>query len=66
MANTSFYTGPTIVGQIAQKFREAGLAVVCEGTQHVWVPLQTDNESEERLEILAKLRKVHGTDFGIR
>ena len=34
------YTGPCAVGQYAQRFRDAGYTVSCEGTEHVhvWCP----------------------------
>jgi len=38
------YTGPCAVGQYAQRFREAGYPVSCEGTAHVhvWCPDRGD------------------------
>jgi hypothetical protein len=68
---TSFYTGPTIVGQTAAKFREAGFTVTCEGTEKVWIEYVANVASEptirdaERQQILAKLHQVHGTSFGL-
>jgi hypothetical protein len=64
----SFHTGPTIVRQIAEKCREAGLTVACEGTERVYVeaPVESYLDGGPRLWILARLREVHGTDFGLR
>lgn len=60
MSVQSFHTGPTIVKAMAQKCREAGLTVTCEGTERVYV------EATDRYHVLAELRRVHGTDFGLR
>jgi hypothetical protein len=56
----SFHTGPTIVKQIADKFRAAGMTVAVEGTAHVLI------HGDCRYALLEKLRSVHGTNFGLR
>jgi hypothetical protein len=65
----AFHTGPTIVHQIADKMREAGVAVSCEGTEHVYIdaaPNVGELATDLRYQILAVLREKHGTDFGLR
>lgn len=61
----SFYTGPTIVRQIAEKMREAGVRVTCEGTERVWCIVEAEDDLSARLDVLNALRAKHGTTFGL-
>lgn len=44
------YTGPTLVEPVAQRLRDAGVTVTCEGTMHVHV--ETDKTEADLLTIL--------------
>jgi hypothetical protein len=55
------YVGPTLVPDMACKFRVAGLAVTCEGTAHIHV--MVDTESDPRDTFLKALTDKHGTRF---
>lgn len=60
------WTGPCLVGQIAEKARDAGLAVTCEGTEHVYVRADGSDEGAAAWNVLVDLVRKHGTDFGLR
>ncbi len=66
MSVQGFHTGPTIVGRMAEKCREAGLSVTCEGTERVYVDVPDEHGLQARHWVLACLRQKHGTDFGLR
>ena len=57
----TFWTGPCIVKQMAEKFREAGFEVDCEGTEKVYIRSELNNN-----EILERLKAKHGTSFGLK
>ena len=61
----SFHTGPTIVRQIAQKMREAGIVVAVEGTEHVHVDCEGEDRYYANEAVLRALRDKHGTVFGL-
>lgn len=63
---TSFWTGPTIVKQIAEKMRAAGVTVLWEGTERVGVEAEGATKEGARWNVLVDLRRTHGTDFGLR
>lgn len=52
------YTGPTLVGAIAQRLRNAGVNVFLEGTAHVYVQDTTQDD------VLAALKDVSGFRTG--
>ncbi len=65
------YVGPIQVHELAQRFRDAGITVTAEGTEHIHcvvvpeLPFQTD----QRIVAAAKLRQMlasaHECTFGI-
>jgi hypothetical protein len=61
-----FHTGPTIVRQIAQKMREAGISVAIEGTERVYVDCEGEDRWSANQAVLRALREKHGTVFGLR
>lgn len=65
MYKLSFFTGPTLVHEIAKKMREAGIRVTCEGTETVWVEAEGHDSLYARLGVASDLRRKHGTDFGL-
>ena len=62
----SCWTGPTLVGQIAGKMRDAGLTVTCEGTEKVYVESEGTDGDGAAWNVLAALCSKHATDFGLR
>lgn len=65
---TSFHTGPTLVKAIADKFRDAGIRVYCEGTERVYVEVEVEGigtDSEARENAVDALFRTHGTRFGL-
>jgi hypothetical protein len=63
----SAWTGPTMVTALAEKCREAGLRVTVEGTEKVYVEVESVGESRTwaGMEALALLRTKHNTDCGL-
>lgn len=62
-----FHTGPTIVNEIADKMKSAGLHVTCIGTEHVYLEEWTSGDHiDARITALDMLRSVHGTNFGLK
>jgi len=67
------YVGPTLVQSMAEKFRDAGLHVRCEGTAHVHVDVETDvleRSAGDRVwrawrAFALALVTRHGTNFGL-
>jgi hypothetical protein len=62
----SVWTGPCLVGQLADKMREAGLTVACEGTEHVHVESEGETVDGASWNVLAALCSKWATDFGMR
>ena len=62
----SIWTGPTIVREIAAKIREAGVTVTVEGTETVYAVADGQTAEGAAWNVLVDLRRVHGTDFGLR
>lgn len=60
-----FWTGPTLVEQIATRFREAGVTVTCEGTEHVYVNGDGSDGFAAEWNVLVDLQRKHGTSFGL-
>lgn len=60
------HTGPTIVKEMAEKCREAGLNVTIEGTEHVYIEQPGKDTYEMNEEIRKALTKKHGTAFGLK
>ena len=62
----SLWTGPCLVKQLAEKAREAGLTVTCEGTETVYVVSEGTDAGGAGWNVLVALVQKHGTDFGLR
>lgn len=60
------WTGPTLVKQIAEKMRDAGLTVTCEGTESVYVVAEGETQDGASWNVLAALCSKHGVDFGLK
>lgn len=60
------WTGPTLVKEITAKLRQAGVEVVCEGTEHVHVRSEGSDRMAAAHNVLACLMKVHKTDFCLK
>jgi len=59
------HTGPCFVKQYAEKLREAGVHVACEGTEYVYVTIAADSPVEAALGVKAALTLTHGTTLGL-
>lgn len=62
----SVWTGPVLVGQLANKMRDAGITVTCEGTETVYVESSGETVDGASWNVLAALCSKHRTDFGLR
>ena len=60
------WTGPTLVKELTAKLREAGVEVVCEGTEHVHVRSEGSDRYAAAHNVLAMCMKAHMTDFGLK
>lgn len=60
------WTGPTLVQQLAEKAREAGLQEVRAGTEHIYVVVAAMSRDWAAWNVCAALRSRHGTDYGLR
>lgn len=60
------WTGPTLVRELTTKLREAGVEVVCEGTEHVYVLSDGSNHLAAAHNVLATLMQAYKTDFGLK
>ena len=60
------WTGPTLVKELTAKLREAGVDVVCEGTEHVHVRSEGSDRLAAAHNLLATLMKAYKTDFGLK
>jgi len=60
------WTGPTRVKELSAKLREAGVEVVCEGTEHVHVRSEGSDRMAASHNILAMLMKAYKTDFSLK
>lgn len=59
------WTGPSFVGQIAEKIREAGFQGVVEGTEHVMFEGEGTTGDAASWDALVDIRRKHGVDFGL-
>lgn len=64
--NLRIWTGPSMVEDIAQKFRDAGVRVTCVGTEHVHIEAEGYSGSTAFHNALAALYLKHGTDYGLQ
>jgi hypothetical protein len=60
------WTGPTLVKQLADKLREAGINVTLEGTETVYFVAEGSYPDAAGWNTLVDLMNTHGTDFGLR
>lgn len=60
------WTGPVAVKEMAQKFREVGLEVKEEGTEHIYVVSSGSDSHAASWNIMADLMKKYKKDFGVR
>lgn len=60
------WTGPTLVQQLADKLREAGIHVACQGTENLYLTAEGEGVGGAAHNVLAALMLKHGTDFGLR
>lgn len=60
-----FWTGPVGVEEIGAKAREAGLAVVAVGTEHVLIDSHGRDHTDAVERVRETMRSAHGTDFGM-
>lgn len=60
-----FWTGPTLVKDIADAMRKAGIQVDLEGTEYVYVTSEGDSFDGAAWNVLADLKREHGYDFGL-
>jgi hypothetical protein len=60
------WTGPTLVRELTTKLREAGVEVVCEGTEHVHVRSEGSDRHAAAHNVLATLMKAYNTDFCLK
>jgi hypothetical protein len=60
------WTGPVFVKQMARKAEEAGLVVQTVGTEKIYVHSRGTSRGAAEWNMLAALRKEHGTDFGLK
>lgn len=61
-----FWTGPTLVSELAEKVREAGLELLLEGTERIYLAVEGTTPEAAKWNALAQLEKTHGTSFGLR
>ena len=64
--NLEAWTGPCHVAELAQKCREAGLTVTCEGTEKIYVLIAGEDRIDASLRAEKYLNAKHGTHFGLR
>lgn len=60
------WTGPVAVKEMAQKFRDAGIEVKTEGTEHIYVVSSGSDSHAASWKILSDLNKKYNKDFGVR
>lgn len=60
------FVGPTLVAPLADKFRQAGLDVYCEGTEHLYVRIPEVPECSPSTDLLTALDNAHSTRFGLQ
>jgi len=60
------WTGPTLVKEITAKLRQAGVEVVCEGTEHVHVRSEGSDHMAAAHNVLAFLMRTFMTDFNLK
>ena len=59
------HTGPVIVREIADALRAAGISVLCEGTEHVYVEAPGEDRYRAAHGVTEALRRTHGKTFGL-
>jgi hypothetical protein len=52
------HTGPVGVAEIADKVRAAGIAVVCEGTETVYIDVEAPDKTEAAYVYILAMEKV--------
>lgn len=62
----SAHTGPCYVGQMANKFRQAGIAVEQEGTENVLFVVEAPDAYTAMETLLKQYKKTHGTTVNFR
>lgn len=60
-----FYTGPKMVGIIAEMIREAGFGVIDEGALHVYVNILGDSERDALQKFYDTFSGKHGACWGL-
>ena len=66
MVRMRCWSGPVDVKGDAQLLRDAGINVVCEGTEHVYMDVEANSSDEAREKLIQALLKKHKTCHGIR
>lgn len=59
------WTGPTTVQEIASRMREAGIADVSAGTEHVYAMVEATERGAAVHNLCVDLERKHGTSYGI-
>lgn len=59
------YVGPCWVKQLADKFREAGINVIFEGTEYLHIEVFAMEQDSVVYNVIQELQQVHKTDFGL-
>ena len=62
----SVWIGPCNVREYANRMREAGIEVSCEGTERIFVNVDGTDAAGAAWNALAMLVQKHGSDFGLR
>ena len=60
------WTGPALVGQLADKLEEAGVEVTYRGTETLLAEHDGAGSEGAAWNLLCNLTRKHGTDFGLR
>lgn len=60
------WTGPCEVRFFAERLRSAGVAVTCEGTEHIYVDSPGSDSYRAGHGALERLRRAFGTTYGLR
>jgi hypothetical protein len=60
------WTGPCAVKAFAEKFRDAGINVSIEGTEHIHIIVPDEEFYLAQHKVRERLRSVFGTTFGVK
>lgn len=66
MVRMRCWTGPVDVKHDAEMLRTAGVNVVCEGTEHVYMDVEASNSDEANAKLIQAMLAKHGSVKGIR